>query len=65
MLGHGERLGRLAAALAAEFATSVAIGEHTRDDGHSGGRFTVHRPDGRTFPALDRPDGEFWDLEAC
>lgn len=60
---HGERLGLLAAALAREFSTNVAIGDYTHDCGYACGRFIVHRPDGRTFSAREKPDREFWDLE--
>ncbi|MFE5330734.1 hypothetical protein ACFRCG_30540 [Embleya sp. NPDC056575] len=63
LIVHGEKLGLLAAALAMEFSTSVAVGDYTHDCGYSGGRFTVYRPDGRTFFAVEKSDGEFWDLE--
>ncbi|WP_416966876.1 hypothetical protein [Streptomyces sp. 4F14] len=62
---RGERLGSLAAALAGELATSVAVGDFTHDCGYACGRFLVHRPDGRTFSARERSDGGFWDLEPC
>ncbi|WP_055719198.1 hypothetical protein [Streptomyces niveiscabiei] len=59
----GEKLGFLAAALAMEFSTSVAIGDYTHDCGYACGRFIVCRPDGRIFFALEKSGGEFWDLE--
>ncbi|MGW1272938.1 hypothetical protein [Streptomyces sp. NPDC002491] len=59
----GEKLGFLAAALAAEFSTSVAIGDYSHDCGYACGRFIVYQPDGSTFSAPEESGGEFWDLE--
>ena len=59
----GEKLGFLAAALAMNFSTSVAIGDYTHDCGYACGRFIVYQPDGKTFPAREKFDREFWDLE--
>ncbi|MFE7129851.1 hypothetical protein ACFVIM_03245 [Streptomyces sp. NPDC057638] len=59
----GEELGFLAAALAMEFSTSVAIGDFTHDCGYACGRFIVYQPQGRAFSAQEKSDHAFWDLE--
>ncbi|MFF7394687.1 hypothetical protein ACFZAE_40525 [Streptomyces scabiei] len=63
LIAHGEKLGLLAAALAMEFSTSVAIGDCTHDCGSACGRFVVYQSDGSTLSAVEKSDCEFWDLE--